>query len=74
MLKLIAAIVLGAALASSSPPTFAATMQSGASATHHTAHAHRPTRSHKSEMRHRSNLSRERARAGAEHMRTMHGQ
>ena len=38
------------------------------------AHAHRPTRSYRSEMRHRSNMSRERARAGAEHVRTMHKQ
>ena len=37
-------------------------------------HAHKPTRSYRSEMRRRGNQSRERARASAEHMRTMHNQ
>ncbi len=36
-----------------------------------TSATHRPTRSHRSEMRRRNNMSRERARAGAEHVRTM---
>jgi hypothetical protein len=74
MLKFVAPIVIGAALASSRLPAVAETMQSGASTMHPPAHAHRPTRSYKSEMRHRGNLSRERARAGAEHVRTMHKQ
>jgi hypothetical protein len=73
MLKFIGSIVLIAALAFSPLSAVAQTTQSGASATHH-AQTHKPTRSYKSEMRHRSNMSKERARAGAEHVRTMHKQ
>jgi hypothetical protein len=73
MLKFVASILLGAALASSPLPAFAQTTQPGASATHHTQ-THRPTRSYRSEMRRRGNTHKERARAGAEHVRTMHVQ
>jgi hypothetical protein len=70
MLKFIASIALGAALASSPLPAFAQTTPAGASAIHH-PHAHRPTGSYRSQMRHRSNLSREHSRASAEHVRQM---
>ena len=70
MLKFLAAIVLGAALASSPLASVAQTTPAGASATHH-AQAHRPTGSYRSEMRHRGNLHKDRARAGAEHVRQM---
>jgi len=73
MLKFIGSIVLSAAVAFSALPAVAQTTQPGASATHH-AQTHKPTRSYRSEMRHRSNMSKERARAGAEHVRTMHNQ
>ena len=73
MLKFLASIVLGAALASSPPPAFAQTAQTGAAPMHH-PHAHRPTGSYRSQMRHRSNTHKERARAGAEHVRQMHVQ
>ena len=52
------------ALAQPAPP---------ATAKHHYA-AHEPTGSYRSEMRKRHNSSRERARAGAEHRRTMRQQ
>ncbi|MBV8103833.1 MAG: hypothetical protein JO223_04265 [Hyphomicrobiales bacterium] len=70
MLKFVASILLGAALASSPLPAFAQTTQLGASAMHH-PHAHRPTRSYRSEMRRRGNAHKEQARAGAEHVRQM---
>jgi hypothetical protein len=70
MLKFIASIALGAALAFAPLPAFAQTTQTGASAIHH-PHAHRPTGSYRSQMRHRSNTHKERARAGAEHVRQM---
>jgi hypothetical protein len=70
MLKFLASIVLGAALASSPVASVAQTTPAGASAVHHTQ-AHRPTGSHRSQMRHRSNTHKERARAGAEHVRQM---
>jgi hypothetical protein len=72
MFKFIFAASLGAALAFSPLAAVAQTpAATGASAMHHHATTHRPTRSYKSEMRHRSNMSKERARAGAEHVRTM---
>lgn len=70
MLKFLASIVLGAALASSPRVSVAQTTPAGASATHH-AQAHRPSGSHRSRMAQRNNLSQERARASAEHMRKM---
>ena len=73
MLKFLVSIVLGAALAFSSQASVAQMTPAGASATHH-AHAHRPTGSHRSQMRHRSNMHKEQARAGAEHMRMMRQQ
>ncbi len=72
MLKVIASIVVVAALALPLP-VIAQTMSPGASTVHH-PQAHPRTGSYKSQMRHRSNMSRERARAGAEHVRNMHVQ
>ncbi len=75
MLRFVGLIVVGAATASSPLPAAAQTTQPGtATSMHHPAQAHGPTGSHRSEMRRRSNMSRERARAGAEHVRTMHSQ
>jgi hypothetical protein len=68
MLKTIALLGLGAAVAFTSLPAMAQTNQSAvpaASAPAGTA----PTGSHKSQMRHRANLSKERARASAHHVR-----
>ena len=74
MLKTFALLGLGAALALAPLAAFAqAPAASGASAMHH-AKAHKPTGSHRSEMRKRYNSSKERARASAEHMRTMRSQ
>ena len=70
MIKILASVVLGAALASSPLVSVAQTTPAGASAAHH-AQAHRPTGSHRSQMRHRSNMHKERARDGAEHVRQM---
>ena len=70
MLKFLASIVLGTALLASPLVSVAQTTPTGASAMHHTQ-AHRPTGSHRSQMRHRSNMHKERARAGAEHVRQM---
>ncbi len=69
MLKLIGLIVAGAAIACSPLGATAQTGQPAAASTHHATHT--PTGSYRSQMRHRSNMSRERARAGAEHVRTM---
>ena len=71
MLKFIAAAGLGALIALSS---FAASAQTTVAPGAHPHQAHRPTRSHRSEMRNRHNMSRERARASAEHMRQMRNQ
>ena len=70
MLKFLASIALGAALASSPLVSLAQTTPAGASATHH-AYSHRPSGSHRSRMAQRHNLSQERARASAEHVRQM---
>jgi hypothetical protein len=70
MLKLIASIALAAAIASLPRPGFAQMAEPGASAPRHTQ-AHHTTRSHRSEMRRRGNMHKERARAGAEHVRKM---
>ena len=69
MLKTIALIGLGAAIAFPLP-AIAQTYQSAAPAASAPA-ATAPTGSHRSQMRHRANLSKERARASAEHMRNM---
>ena len=80
MLRLIASIGLGAMIALSPFHVAAATSQPAATAaarhTHHTHHVrpHTSTGSFRSEMRNRSNLSKERARAGAEHVRNLQGQ
>jgi hypothetical protein len=73
MLKFLASIVLGIAVAASPLASVAQTTPAGASAMHHTQ-THRPTGSHRSQMRHRSNMHKERARAGAEHVRQMRAQ
>jgi hypothetical protein len=68
MLKTIALMGLGAAVAFTSLPAIAQTYQSAAppaSAPASTA----PSGSHRSQMRHRANMSKERARASAHHMR-----
>jgi hypothetical protein len=62
MLKTIALIGVGAAIAFTPLPTIAQTDQSAAPA------ASAPAGSHKSQMRHRANMSKERARASAHHM------
>jgi hypothetical protein len=75
MLKFAGILVVGAAIASSPLPAAAQTSQpGGATSMRHATPAHRPTGSYRSEMRRRGNLSRERARAGAEHVRKMHAQ
>ena len=72
MLKNFALLGLVVALALAPIGALAASTAPGAQSTSH--QAHKPTRSYRSEMRHRSNQSRARARAGAEHMRTMRPQ
>jgi hypothetical protein len=79
MSRTIAAIALGAAIALSPVSLVAVRSQTAApAATHHArphhVAPHKPTGSFQSEMRKRSNQSRERARAGAEHVRKMQGQ
>ena len=69
MLKFVATILLGAILASAPLPALAQTTQPGASTVHHPS-AHR-TGTYRSQMRQRGNLHKERARAGAEHVRQM---
>ena len=69
MLKTIALMGLGAAVAFTSLPAIAQTDQSAAPAA--SAPTTAPTGSHRSQMRHRANLSKERARASAHHMRHM---
>jgi hypothetical protein len=70
MLKTIALIGVGAAIAFAPLPTIAQTDQSAAPAATAPA-ATAPTGSHRSQMRHRANMSKERARASAHHMRHM---
>jgi hypothetical protein len=70
MPKTIALIAVGAAIAFTPLPTIAQTDQSTAPAASAPA-ATAPTGSHRSQMRHRANMSRERARASAHHMRHM---
>ncbi len=67
MLKTIALVGLGAAMAFMPLPAIAQTAAPAASAPAATA----PTGSHKSQMRHRANTSRERARVSAHHMHHM---
>jgi len=64
MLKTIALLGLGAALAFTSLPAIAQTNQPTAPSA-----SAAPTGSHKSQMRHRANFSKERARASAHHVR-----
>ncbi len=71
MLKLIAAAGLGAMIALSS---FAGSAQTTVAPGAHASQVHRPTRSYRSESRRRHNMSRERARASAEHTRQMRNQ
>ena len=75
MLKTVALIAFSAAIALTPLSTLAQTPATpGASATHHAAKTHKPTGSYRSQMRHTRNTSKERARASAEHMRTMRQQ
>jgi hypothetical protein len=74
MLKFAGILVVAMLIACSPLRAIAQTTPTGASSTHPATHAHRPTGSYRSEMRRRNNLSRERARAGAEHVRKMHAQ
>ncbi len=71
MRRTIAAIGLGAAIALSPFSIVAVLSQTAAPAAAHHARPHKPTGSFRSQMRNRSNLSKERARAGAEYMRTL---
>jgi hypothetical protein len=70
MFKTIALLGLGVAIAFTPLPAVAQTDQSAAPAASAPA-ATAPTGSHKSQMRHRANMSKERARASAHHMRHM---
>lgn len=70
MLKTIALIGIGTAIAFTPLAAVAQTYQSAAPAASAPAAAS-PTGSHRSQMRHRANMSRERARASAHHMRQM---
>jgi len=70
MLKTIALMGLGAAISFTSLPAIAQTNQSTTPAASAPAAA-APTGSHRSQLRHRANLSKERARASAHHMRQM---
>jgi hypothetical protein len=67
MLKTIALLSLGAAVAFTSLPAFGQTDQSAAQASAPASTG--PTGSHKSQIRHRANMSKERARASAHHVR-----
>ncbi len=71
MLKTIALIGVGTAIAFTPRPTIAQTDESAAPAASAPA-ATAPTGSYGSQMRHRANTSKERARASAHHMRHMH--
>jgi hypothetical protein len=66
MLKMIALIGVGTAIAFTPLPTIAQTAPAASAAA-----ATAPTGSHSSQMRHQANTSKERARASAEHMRHM---
>ena len=70
MLKTIALIALGSAIAFTPLSANAQSYQSAAPAAGAPAAA-APTGSHKSQMRHRANMSKERARASAHHMHHM---
>ncbi len=72
MVKRFAAIGLAAIIALSPLAALAETDQlAQAAPAAGAAPAPAPTGSYKSQMRHRSNMSKQRARAGAQHMRTM---
>jgi hypothetical protein len=68
MLKTIALMGLGAAIVFTSLPAIAQTTTTPAASAPAAA---APTGSYKSQMRHRANMSKERARASAHHMRHM---
>ncbi len=71
MLRFIAIAGIGALIAGSSLAASAQTTAPPSASPHQT---HQPTGSHRSEMRQRHNMPRERARASAEHMRQMRNQ
>ena len=66
MLKMIALIGVGTAIAFTPLPTIAQTAPAASAAA-----ATAPMGSHKSQMRHQANMSKERARASAHHMHHM---
>jgi hypothetical protein len=68
MLKTIALLGVGAAVAFTSLPAFAQNDQSAATAASASANTS-PSGSHKSQIRPRANMSKERARASAHHVR-----
>jgi hypothetical protein len=73
MLKTLALLGLGAAVALT-PLSVLAQNAPPAPAKQHHYSAHQPTGSYRSEMRRRHSSSKERARASAEHIRTMRQQ
>jgi hypothetical protein len=73
MLRALALVGLGASVALMPLAALAQNAPPPASEEHHYS-AHKPTGSYSSEMRRRHNSSKERARASAEHMRTMRQQ
>ena len=72
-MRTLAFISFGAAIALTPPAALAQSVSSPPSATHYSS-AHKPTSSFRSEMRKRHTSSKDRARAGAEHVRTMRQQ
>ena len=68
MLRTLAVVGVGASVVLT---PLAALAQNAAPAKQHHHTAHKPTGSYRSQMRHTRNTSKERARASAEHMRTM---
>ena len=72
MLKIMVAAVFAALVAAA--PLAAQAQTTAAPGATHPHSVHRPTGSHRSEMRKRHNTSRDRARASAEHMRKLHAQ
>jgi hypothetical protein len=73
MIRTIAFISFGIAIALMPLSVLAQAPAVSGAATNH-AKAHKPTGSYRSQMRHTRNTSKERARAGAEHVRTIRQQ
>lgn len=69
------AVIVTSCLLAVLPPRVSYAQATHSEAPHrYHAKAHTPTRSYNSEMRRRHNLSKERARAGADHVRSMRTQ